>query len=298
MKNYVPLSQLYLETSFLQPVPPLGRHSILLPEKAGYGGKVYEDRVVRTIGEVISEEPIPDIKFASERSSAGFSNVGADVELLVKGQPLNIECKMDAKAFMGGTSVRIDLNTGKTEMVDPEGVDPAVVPLILDAAKNTAPALLKFLQFIKKQEPIALHAKNPDAVPVQIVTKEAWAAAQAAGLLKPTNMRLKNQSVSSIIAHYNKKNTFYIQIGGAGLFYLGKNPYNLPVPAFKGSAVIECRLGANSSQPYEFDGKKYKVRRSNGFRVAARLDTGITSPYSLDNREQAALILHAATKGV
>ena len=41
---------------------------------------------------------------------------------------------------------------------------------------------------------------------------------------------------------YNQKNVNYIQIGDAGLFYMGKDILNLGVPKFDGESQIEMRI--------------------------------------------------------
>ena len=44
-----------------------------------------------------------------------------------------------------------------------------------------------------------------------------------------------NVPLSSLFNYYAAKNTSYIQIGGYGMYYMGSNPANLPVPQFNGA---------------------------------------------------------------
>ena len=68
-----------------------------------------------------------------------------------------------------------------------------------------------------------------------------------AGLLRPINAKIRKDA-EFIINHYKKKNIHYIQIGGAGLFYLDRNPANLPVPKLQGEIDIELRAGRSGAK--------------------------------------------------
>jgi hypothetical protein len=74
---------------------------------------------------------------------------------------------------------------------------------------------------------------------------------------------------------------YYIQIGGAGLFYLGKNPFKLPVPAFEGDAQIEMRIKYAGATPNS-QGVKSPNRRAEWVAIG-RLVTKVKSSYSLDD---------------
>ena len=87
------------------------------------------------------------------------------------------------------------------------------------------------------------------------------------------------------------KNVYYIQIGGAGLFYMGKNPLNLPVPEFNGEIQVEVRIGyagdSSGSTSKAFTNKAgskniIEARRAE-LRCIGRMLTRSKSPYSLDN---------------
>ena len=71
---------------------------------------------------------------------------------------------------------------------------------------------------------------------------------------------------------------------------MNKNPLNLPVPKFDGSCNIEIRLGRSGSKVL----KSGVEVVSGAFRAQARLITKSSSPYSLDNPEQAEQILKIA----
>ncbi len=83
-----------------------------------------------------------------------------------------------------------------------------------------------------------------------------------------------------IIDHYKDKGIHYMQIGGAGLFYLDQNPANLPVPKLDGEIEIELRAGRSGSS-LNADG----TRRVSGLlRAQARLKFKGWSPITLDSQ--------------
>ena len=55
--------------------------------------------------------------------------------------------------------------------------------------------------------------------------------------------------LSSLFNYYAAKNTYYMQIGGYGMYYMAGNPANLPVPKFNGSMKLRIRLKRGSATP-------------------------------------------------
>ena len=55
--------------------------------------------------------------------------------------------------------------------------------------------------------------------------------------------------LSSLFNYYAAKNTYYIQIGGYGTYYMASNPANLPVPRFNGAMKLRIRLKRGGSTP-------------------------------------------------
>tara|TARA_B100000768_G_C11261767_1_gene369091 strand:+ start:206 stop:1015 length:810 start_codon:yes stop_codon:yes gene_type:complete len=216
-------------------------------------------------------------------NGAGFSNQGAgDIEATYRGEQFNIEVKLDMFPQMGGTSIRIDSNEKTCTLVQPDAVDADAIPFFMKAAKVQDAPLKVWVDFIRKQEPKELHSKVPYTIPFGSVTKEAWIAAKNAGLLKEMNATRSFPDAKNIAKAYNRKNVYYIQIGGAGLFYLGKNPLRLPVPELKGAIDVEFRLGASGSKVRTIGDKTYRVVGA-GYRCQGRLKSHVKSRYSLDN---------------
>ena len=217
---------------------------------------------------------------AGDKPGAGFSNQGAgDIEASYNGKPFNVEIKASSKDQMGGGSFRYESSnkqfTPVTEM-DPEDLD-----LLLAACKEKAPDLDNYIKAARKLEPVEFH-KTISGVPIK-VAKDGRDILKKKGLLAKINKNVKT-SAAFITRHYNKKGVYYINIGGAGLFYMGKNPLNLPVPALKAEIQIEMRLGFGGGK-LSFPTDPPTPARSAGLRVQGRLLTKGKSKYNLDNHK-------------
>ena len=217
---------------------------------------------------------------AGDKPGAGFSNQGAgDIEASYNGKPFNVEIKASSKDQMGGGSFRYEFSnkqfTPVTEM-DPEDLD-----LLLAACKEKAPDLDNYIKAARKLEPVEFH-KTISGVPIK-VAKDGREILKKKGLLAKINKNVKTSS-AFITRHYNKKGVYYINIGGAGLFYMGKNPLNLPVPALKAEIQIEMRLGFGGGK-LSFPTDPPTPARSAGLRVQGRLLTKGKSKYNLDNHK-------------
>ena len=195
---------------------------------------------------------------------AGASATGADADFVVDGKTYLLEVKKDADAQMGGTSVRY--NDGEFKIVS-DNVDESTAALIISALTPKTPHIEKLLSAIGGE-------KFPTTC-----DKHIWTQAQQNGLLKPINAKIK-KNTQFIIDHYKDKGIHYIQIGGAGLFYLDQNPANLPIPKLEGEIDIELRAGRSGSS-LNAAGQR---RVSGLLRAQARLKFKGSSPISLDSK--------------
>lgn len=249
-----------------------------IAESVGAKGLVYEKKVY----DAMKSAGVVGLDVGS-KPGAGYSNQGAgDIEASYNGNPFNIEIKLNKNAQMGGTSIRIDTLNKVHTLVKPDAVDDDAIPFFIEAAKNQDQALKDWVNFVRKQEPVELHKNVPYTIPFGSVTKEAWMAAQREGYLAKMNAVQSFDSAKTIAKAYNRKNVYYIQIGKAGLFYLGSNPLNLDVPEYQGSVNIEFRLGPSGSKQRKFGDETLRVVGA-GYRCQGRLKTNIKSKYSLDN---------------
>lgn len=250
---------------------------LLTTEGRNDGGLAYEKSVLAAL----ASAQVQGLEFEAD-TSAGFSNQGAgDIEAVYNGKAFNIEVKSGAKDQMGGTSIRANFDTGEYQIVNMEAVDPAAVPFYEAAIAEKADDFARWREHVSQFAPQEIN-QIPNSIPFGSVTVEAWDSAQQNGLLLPLNKAEQFENVNAIVQHYNKKGVYYIQLGGAGLFYLGKDEIGLGVPALEAAMQIEFRLGPSGSKP----NKAFNVRtRGAGYRCQGRLKSKIKSPYTLDNPE-------------
>ena len=149
----------------------------------------------------------------------------------------------------------------------------------MDAAQQKSKAIDAYIDAARKLDPVQYH-KDISGIPIK-VSKKGRDELKRKGLLKAINTKIVTDA-SYIGKHYNKKGVYYIQIGGAGLFYMGRNIFNLPVPKLSGEIQIEVRLGFSGSKTSFPDGTE---ARSAGLRMIGRLKTKGKSPHSIDTVE-------------
>lgn len=237
---------------------------------AGQKGLDYELKIYKAI-----QQSGVDFFTPGDKPSAGFSNVGAgDIEGTLNGKPFNIEVKLSADDQMGGGSFIYDMR--RKEFTAAKKMDPADEELLLSAVKDKTKALDNYIKAAQKLEPVQYH-KDIKGVPIK-VSKAGRDQLKAAGLLKDINTKVITDA-RFIEKHYNKKGVYYIQIGGAGLFYLGRNIYKLPVPRLKGEIQVEIRLAYSGTKGKFPDGTE---TRTAGLRFQGRLRTKGKSPHTID----------------
>lgn len=246
----------------------------------GAGGIDYEWAVYNSIKSV--DDDLETIEVIGAGPTGGFNSHDKDLEIKVNGKIYYFEIKQNRNAQMGGTSIKIDPKSKSYVLANPDAVDADAIPFYLAAAKEKDNDIKAYIDFIHKQEPVDLHKNIPYTIPFGSITTDAWEAAKAEGYLAKLNKTVSFDNARTVAKLYNNKDVYYIQIGGAGLFYLGKNPLKLPIPEFTGSVNIEFRLGPAGSTTKIWDNKPLRVR-SGGYRCQGRLKTKIKSDYSLDN---------------
>ena len=249
---------------------------LFITETIGQAGLDYELKVYNAM----KDAKISGLN-AGDKPGAGFSNVGAgDIEGSYNGKPFNVEIKASPNDQMGGGSFRYDMATGI--FTPAKELDPEDLELLLSAAKEKISDINNYIKAARKIDPTDYH-RNIAGIPLKI-SVEGRAKLKKDGLLAKINKNVKT-STNFIIRHYNKKGVYYINVGRAGLFYMGKNPLRLDVPELKGEIQVEMRLG--------FGGGKLKFptspeptdARSAGLRLQGRLRTKGKSKYSLDSVE-------------
>jgi len=73
-----------------------------------------------------------------------------------------------------------------------------------------------------------------------------------------------------------------MQVGEQGLYYMGSNPLNLPVPELCGKASMYVRLGSSGKTKIENEEARYMILRAE-----AKLLISEQSPYTLEDENNA-----------
>jgi len=234
-------------------------------------GCSYEKLVANTV----KKSPI-----AGSIRSADCRSTGIDVNIKINGQYHNVEVKESARAQMGGGSFSYDGQNTFAPTKDQE--DEEITDLIKQTLLDNKSDIDEMLYFISNQKPVEVQNKIK-GFPL-VSTHTAWEKTKTKGKL--VNLQI-TANIDWIKSFYYNKGVNYIQIGGAGLFYLNKNPANLPIPELSGEVNLEIRTAANGARTRKYGKSKASYLMVGGFlRVQARLKTNSTSPYSLDNPEK------------
>ena len=217
-----------------------------------------------------------------DKPGAGFSNQGAgDIEATYNGKPFNIEIKASAKDQMGGGSFRYDMASGVFSPVG-DKFDPDDLDVMFKAANSKRSAINDYIKAARKTEPTEF-TKHISGVPIKVST-EARGELKKQGLTGKIATNIK-MSTKFIVNHYNKKGVYYIQVGGAGLFYMGKNPLRLDVPELKAEVQVEMGLRFAGSKLFFNTEPEKTPARAAGLRLQGRMLTKAKSKYSLDNAD-------------
>jgi hypothetical protein len=240
----------------------------------GSGGVEYENKVLREIKKQIKGTKGLYIKEGA--STAAFSAHEPDLVLMTKSKPINIEIKQDSKAQMGGTSYNYDMKT-KNFTLAGKPIDDSLDKEFKQILAGKTKDLNSLLNYVKKNDHPEL-AKNVKGLTLS-ASKGMWETLTREGYLVPLNAKIQTP-INFLYEHYHKKNCYYIQIGGSGLYYLKKNPLKLPVPQLDMDFNIEIRLGRGGAR--RSSSLKLDVASGN-LRVQGRLGGKLKpSPYSLD----------------
>jgi hypothetical protein len=243
-------------------------------ETLGQGGLVYEQSVYAAM----QAAKIKGLDLG-DKPTAGFSNVGhGDIEAIFNGKPFNIEIKASANDQMGGTSFRYDMDS--KVFTPAQEMDQDDLNLFMPVMQQKAKDIDNYIKASWEEEPKQFH-KNNRGVPIKVST-DARETLKKRGLTGKIATNI-SASESFITKHYNKKGVYYIQIGGAGLFYMGKNPLNLPVPQLKAEINVELGLRfAGSKLTFPTVPEKTPARAA-GLRIQGRLKTENVSNFTLDD---------------
>src|ERR1044072_7483630 len=194
-----------------------------------------------------------------------------DADITVNGEVFYVEVKSNGRAQMGGGSVGYSAKDRKFFATGANRDLSKMIADILNSMNDTSlhKGLKTLMAHLSRSSERAI-----TEIPMSGFSAQAWEDARDFGLLQAIN-RTFESDMSVIASHYARKDTFYIQIGGAGFFRLSEpNPANLPVPVLAGRVQLEVRVAKS--------GDTGNVSKA-GMRVQARLLSKGTSPYTLDD---------------
>lgn len=260
---------------------------VLQGESVNIGGLEYEQRVYETL--LAANIEGLDL---GEKPAAGFSSAGSgDLEATYMGKPFNIEIKASINDQMGGGSVKYVRET--QELIPSKklaaGTETDDLQQILLAVKEKTPAVDAYLDALSQIEPVEYHQRNT-GIPF-VASVEARSQLKQSGHHKAINgkIRLSERYITNL---YNAKNVYYIQVGGAGLFYMGKDILGLGVPKFSGEVNVEIRLGfAGTKIFFKTEPEPTSARRAE-LRCIGRMKTKSRSEFSLDDPEAVARLFN------
>ena len=241
-------------------------------------GILYEGKIFETIR--VAQTLAANVELVCANTAA-FSNGKPDLTLNISGNTVHVEIKKDSKAQLGGTSVKYVVNDDGSYFVfcdkGKETVEQDIQELVIGAIREKEEHIVNLITHWKDIAPKEF-SLNIQGVP-STITRDMWKHSVEAGkiLLINTKVTLNEKFIHD---HYRHKDCFYMQIGDSGLFYLERNPLNLPIPQLKGDINLELRVTRGGSSL----NKKFGVRTvSSAIRVQGRMQFRGSSPYTLEN---------------
>ena len=210
-------------------------------------GKAYERVVYKNAKGV--KNPIFKIKGKQTEKEGA-----PDIQFEIAGQAFNVEVKLERARY---GSVLADVNLESLDNIT-FAKDYTFNKEVEKAIKNNKENLNNY-----RKEAQAL-GQNMSDFDKGVINKDIWEQLQKKGLLRKAraNITLSTDIVKEI---YNKKNppVYYIQIKGKGLFYMGKNPFNLPIPELSGEVEVEVGLNTPGTIYRQVKGKKIDTGNRN-----------------------------------
>ena len=192
---------------------------------AGQQGFLYEGRVHNRLK-------------AKDLVPAGFQPAGSDANapdamFLYGGNSYKLEVKLDLKADYGQGSFEYDNGVWK-----------------LAGARTAAAEELRGLMRAVGIESFANSRWGPQGAPNKGTVDNADFTQE---MVRSDYARFRDSFLSipssALHSYYGAKQTYYIQIGGYGMYYMAANPANLPIPQFNPGLRIRIRLKRGGSTP-------------------------------------------------
>jgi hypothetical protein len=192
---------------------------------------------------------------------AGADSNAPDAKMRYKGKDYKVEIKLDTKVDFGQGSLDYDIKNSKW---------------ILGGAKTpAADQMREFLESIGVLD-IVNRKWGPKGPPRKFTIPskqfEKTDVDHDYKNFKDEFVYIPNNAVTN---YYNNKDTYYIQIGKSGFYYLGKDPADLGLPEFNLKLKLRIRLKRGGSFPL------YNYRFTTAIQAVA--GTLQKSKYDLDD---------------
>lgn len=207
---------------------------------AGELGFLYESKIhnrLKTLGLV-----------PSGFTPAGSDPNAPDAMFIYERQSYKLEVKLDLKA---------DYGQGSFEYINGRWV--------LGGAKTPAAEELRRLMRSVGVEQFANQEWGPKGPPNKgtVDNKDFTSEMVTSDYVRFTDRFLSIPS-NALWSYYGSKSTYYIQIGGYGLYYMLSNPAGLPIPRFDPKLRIRIRLKRGGSSPI------YNYRFTTALQITSR----------------------------
>ena len=208
-----------------------------------FGGIIYEAFLIKTLNSAArgSKELKIITNGKSKNKSAGYDSTQPDIIIEIekdnKKAKILIEAKKNVAVRFG--QVSLGLENGKI-ILRKKGaeLDPKTIPgglSLVARAQEGAANLQEVLNIINKEEGTKIKSFPMGTS----ISKETYDKAVQSKAYKDFISLTENLDKNRVANHYNSKGVYYIQIGGKGLYYMGKDINNLGVPeldaSFKGA---------------------------------------------------------------
>ena len=196
---------------------------------AGEQGFIYETKIHKALKK---EDLVP----------TGFTPAGSDANapdamFIYGGKDNKLEIKLDLKAAYGQGTLTYDPKTKKWGLGGAKTAAAEEMRELLNAV-----GIVKFVNSQWGKQGVPNKGNIPSKSFTQDMVKSDYARFKDAFL--PVN-------VSALWDYYATKKTYYIQVGGYGLYYMKSNPANLPVPQFKPKLRVRIRVKRGGSRPLD-----------------------------------------------
>ena len=208
-----------------------------------FGGIIYEAFLIKTLNSAArgNKELTIITNGKSKNKSAGYDSTQPDLIIEIEKNNKKAKILIEAKKNVGVRfgQVSLGLEDGKI-ILRKSGVelDPKTIPgglNLVARAQEGAAYLQEILDIINKEEGTKIKSFPMGTS----ISKETYDKAVQSKAYKDFIALTEDLDKTRVANHYNSKGIYYIQIGGKGLYYMGKDINNLGVPeldaSFKGS---------------------------------------------------------------